>query len=744
MSYYNQIFSTLKNKKMNSIETSEYSATSSFLPGTERAIPQFGGASNDLFELASASDFQSIAQLIKQGANITALDANSNTILHILASKSPNSSVNQAIDALLTSPNIRLIVNKQNSNGDTPAHVALRANNSALVDKLVQIGANQKIKNNAGQYIISDSEPVDAGMVGGYSATSSFAPGHKQSGGKNFRRVEYSATSSFAPGYIQRGAGSNLFNLANESKYQELAQLIKSGADITGVDSNSNTILHIIASKQSNGPINIVTDALLGRPDIKLIINKQNVSGNTALHSALRANNMFLVEQLIKLGADKSIKNLGGEFIAETETSPGPMAGGFSRNSESSVFASKKGKTTARSATIDRTENYVEDASRIFEALNRAELKKWENYEYTQDFPTTLAMSEATTGIPQVKRQTQLGGNIKSETSELFNTEQFMNEIINSRPSRKTNMAMGSMKGGSNKRIVVSGSRSINSYNATNSLFGGSEYSDYEMSRDNPANEIHERVIQKIMDLMGVPREVARNYKAAIYRTISEANPEMKGYDKAVKMEEMTTKKVLDKIDIEKVTREIEQHLKEKAESQPSKPEKTKSAKSTKSDKPAKKSTKKSKAAESESDSESDSETGGLSRQTQNQVTMIHERVIEKIMKLMDVPREVAVNYRAVIYKRVKDANPELSGYDRAIEMEKLANKETLSEIDIKKVTKEIAKHIEEKAQAKLTTTTSDMSTSSISSSTDEKPKKTRKSTKKETELSSTTSPFEF
>jgi len=112
--------------------------------------------------------------------------------------------------------------------------------------------------------------------------------------------------------------------------------------------------------------------------------------------------------------------------------------------------------------------------------------------------------------------------------------------------------------------------------------------------------------------------------------------------------------------------------------------------------------------------SDSDSEfftDGGISRQATSQVDIVHERTIKKIEELMNVDNNVARDYKAVLYKQVKDSDKDskLTPYERAIEMEKLVNKDVLSKIDIKKKkSAEIKKHLEEKALSKNISSTSD------------------------------------
>jgi hypothetical protein len=61
----------------------------------------------------------------------------------------------------------------------------------------------------------------------------------------------------------------------------------------------------------------------------------------------------------------------------------------------------------------------------------------------------------------------------------------------------------------------------------------------------------------------------------------------------------------------------------------------------------------------------------------------IHDRVIETIKSIMGVDDEVARIYKSVLYHRAKEENPNFSGYERALEMEKLATKQILKDIDI-------------------------------------------------------------
>lgn len=103
-----------------------------------------------------------------------------------------------------------------------------------------------------------------------------------------------------------------------------------------------------------------------------------------------------------------------------------------------------------------------------------------------------------------------------------------------------------------------------------------------------------------------------------------------------------------------------------------------------------------------------------LSRLVKNQSSEIHERTEKKIAEIMNVDIDTAKAYKAWIYQKVKQEHPDLNNFDRAVEMEKMATKDILKSVDIKKVKQEIA----DKRAAKA----------SSSPSSEEKPRKPKQS----------------
>jgi hypothetical protein len=97
----------------------------------------------------------------------------------------------------------------------------------------------------------------------------------------------------------------------------------------------------------------------------------------------------------------------------------------------------------------------------------------------------------------------------------------------------------------------------------------------------------------------------------------------------------------------------------------------------------------------------------------------IHTRTIETIKNLLEVSEEDAKLYKSVLYYKVKEDHPDLSGYQRAVEMEKLATKKELEKIDLESAKKKRDEIKSDHEKEKLAT-----------SSESESPKKQRKSKK--------------
>ena len=146
-----------------------------------------------------------------------------------------------------------------------------------------------------------------------------------------------------------------------------------------------------------------------------------------------------------------------------------------------------------------------------------------------------------------------------------------------------------------------------------------------------------------------------------------------------------------------------------------------------------------------------DSNISDIARQLNRQSSDIHERVVLKIIELLKLDKnkesdmQKARNYKAAIYRTVKEKNPLLNNFDRAVEMEKSVTLETLKSINIDKVSQEIQKHISEKQSSIKSTESKPIETKKVKESKEEKKPKEKKK-KADTSLSerSNTMTIEF
>lgn len=136
-----------------------------------------------------------------------------------------------------------------------------------------------------------------------------------------------------------------------------------------------------------------------------------------------------------------------------------------------------------------------------------------------------------------------------------------------------------------------------------------------------------------------------------------------------------------------------------------------------------------------------DSDLSDVARHLSRQSSDIHERVVMKIIELLKLNKDnaddvlKARNYKAAVYRIIKEKNPLLNNFDRAVEMEKSITKEMLKSIDIDKVSKEIEKHLSVKLTTSKTNTATPTPTPTVSSS---KSKSESKKEKKEKKVSKT------
>jgi hypothetical protein len=302
------------------------------------------------------------------------------------------------------------------------------------------------------------------------------------------------------------------------------------------------TILHYLVSYynlilKSCPDCDEVIDILLSRSDVKDFINVQDYKfGNTPLHLCVMTKNESLCTKLIAHGADKNIRNKNHLFIeptTETEQQLPPVGQDIFMKPVSSKSNDQTIRNMVRSSLDMENQTVLSD-----------------------DLPANLSTPPATNmdeKKPINSNQIKIGG-LSPNTETGFNTDDFLDKMV----KQYTNPVL---TGG------VSGQRQLKSRIQSNAEMSMSAGRDDELSRllVNQATEIHNRTIKKIMELLGVEEPVARNYKAALYKRVQMEHPELNNLDRAHEMEKLATSENLKAIDIDKVTKEITEHIAKKA-----------------------------------------------------------------------------------------------------------------------------------------------------------------------------------
>ena len=91
------------------------------------------------------------------------IDDNNNTILHDIVNRGDESLVSDILIKLKNNDQLSELINMKNSNGDTPLHIAVRNQYQNIAGMLVMAGADTKIEDANGNFIIfeHDSQSVD-------------------------------------------------------------------------------------------------------------------------------------------------------------------------------------------------------------------------------------------------------------------------------------------------------------------------------------------------------------------------------------------------------------------------------------------------------------------------------------------------------------------------------------------------------------------------------------------------------
>lgn len=344
-------------------------------------------------------------------------------------------------------------------------------------------------------------------------------------------------------------------------------------------DDNGCTLLHyMICNRDLHKDMDKLIKKILNYKKVNEYINIQDKLGDTPIIVAVKTGNTDLVKTLLEAGADPKIKNNEGAHIGSEECSA------MSSDSTSIIFY--KGHDNKYD------NNFKNLFKKMFTLPSVGQMS-----ELSASFPIRLSTGNDIFTEQQQKKNSviELPENLSVDSDqsedEFYSTEEFalkVKNILNNYKKQSvnatanksvetndfvdimTNKNMEQKGGAKNKKNnIIEGRRKIQTYNA------GSAKSDRENDLNRVINrqkdDIHARVIKKIMELMNVDQETASYYKAALWKKVKEEKPELvTNVEKSLEMEKVATLKNLKNIDIKKVKQEIITYRKKRAEEQAS------------------------------------------------------------------------------------------------------------------------------------------------------------------------------
>ena len=350
-----------------------------------------------------------------------------------------------------------------------------------------------------------------------------------------------------------------LFDALSQKNYAALNFLVNSSEikKLSNTDNHGQTILHLLVQNYKEDPqVASVVKNILSRSDVSKFINIQDKNGNTALHLAVIAGLDNLCDDLVRAGANKSLKNNFGQSIdSETETEsriPEIVKSPVSDNSTKSVFISKK--------ELENQSIKKEDTQFVNNVISNLT-----NAKLSTDTSEARGFTEFNvTGSVMPSAQTKERNNNYSEYSNLINTSEFIDDLVSkyNNPKQSGGKIM-TRKLNTNSHLRSEFGMSMNKTSSVNIVSSSTDEESEksqssgmsELSRmiNNQATEIHERTIKKIMELMKINEQEARTIKAYIYNEVKNQHPELNNFDRAVEMEKRVTKEYLEKLDSSKL-----------------------------------------------------------------------------------------------------------------------------------------------------------------------------------------------
>jgi hypothetical protein len=528
-------------------------------------------------------------------SNITKLDIYGRNILHYLIIFYGYDSIRNLFNDIMNNSKdypLKDMINVQDKLGNSPLHYAVMFQLYDIANIIIKNGGKKELKNNEGDYIKTDTDTSTSTATAIVPTTivpTAIMQTNKQNTVENTTRNNTTKSETIHPTQL----------IILQTKPTHTTQPIKStlhnkdNTDMTDM-TDMTDITDLFIKDTPTGTDrnrNMMSDIEINSALEKIVQGFSQPSQQSQQSRQSRQSRQSQPSETFKLPNSVSISALKN-ITQDTEEHNGEHGEGTRTEDVANNLLSKLKKLDIKSRRTN-----IDDDDTIITPVELAVLPRTGEPPSRYMEPTTEMMIENLRGSkkpePQllggVRKQSKTSTKTKSKGSrrvltfsELSYGEPIKSEARTPEINKKKNV----------KDIEIDETEESVDTDTDNKLT--SELSEMARNIARQSNDIHERSIEKIAEILKLdlknPEEnkKVRNYKAAIWKMVKDKHPELSNYDRSVEMEKNITKDVLKSINIDQVSKEIEQYFSEKSKS-----EKSETSETSKEDKKEKKDKKK-------------------------------------------------------------------------------------------------------------------------------------------------------